>query len=348
VKALATAVAGFALAAALPGTARAQAPAQKAQAAAGFPVEIVAAVAAEGGKGSPVLVGRSGQLYAAGADRVWRRKSAGGVSADVRAAARSPSRPGEIFAVGDDAPPFRFSGGTWRAELLGNRGSATLARGGGVPALSIGRHVYTLEKDAWVRRTSAGKIATAVWAASPTAILVATSDGALARWDGKRLAPMKTGLAAGDSIVLLVGAQPKLVFGKSRSGRWIRVSGGSVANLALARELDGFEEQAAGIGSDGALLLAGTAPAPGGAKKPLLARVQANKIVPGDDLWALADGDRFAVIHAGGGELLVASRSGSVRVRAATGAGAWSEGRVAGDLPAPAGKPRRSGPARSR
>lgn len=309
-----------------------------------FPVELVAAVAPEGGKGSLVLIGRSGQLYAAGADRVWRRKNAGGVASDLRAAVRSPTRPGEIIATGDQAPPFRFSGGAWTADLVGNRGSASLGRGGGVPVLAIGRHVYTLEKDAWVRRVSAARVATAVWAASDKSILVATSDGALARWDGKRLAPVKTGLAAGDPIVLLVGNQARLVYGRSKGGRWLRVSGAAVAGLSFARELDGFEEHAAGIGGDGALLVAGTVSA-AGAKKPVLARAEQNRIAPFQDLWPLADGDRFAVVATQGGELLVASRAGSVRVRGA--AGAWAEGRVAGDLP-PLPKARRVAPARSR
>lgn len=317
----------------------------QAQAQGAFPVEIVGAVAPEG-KGSPVLIGRSGQLYLAGTDRVWRRKSAGGVAIDVRSAVRSPTRPAEVIAAGDQAPPFRFIGGSWSADVVGNRGSAALARGGGVPALAIGRHVHTLEKNAWVRRTSAAKVATAVWAASPTAILVATSDGALARWDGKRLAPIKTGLAAGDPLMVLVGAQPRQVYGKSKAGRWIRVVGGSSSALSLARELDGFDEQAAGVGSDGALLLAGTVPAPGGGRKPVLARAQQNRVVPWQDLWTLPDGDRFAVVFAQGPEILVASRAGSVRVRG--GDGSWSEGRVAGELPVPAARSRRSAPARSR
>jgi hypothetical protein len=320
--------------------------AARGQTAAGFPIEVVAAVAPEAGKGSPVLVGRSGQLYAAGADRVWRRKSGGGVATDVRAALRSPTRPAEIIAVGEQAPPFRFSGTAWSAEQVGNRGPTVLGQSGGVPALAVGRHVYTLEKDAWVRRVSAARVATAIWAASDRSIVVATGDGALARWDGKRLAPMKTGLPAADPLVLLVGSQPRQLYGRSKSGRWVRVSGASVAGLALARELDGFEEQAAGVGGDGALLLAGTVPVPGGGKKPVLARAEQTRVVPWQGLWALADGDRFAVVFAQGGELLVASRAGSVRVRGAS--GAWTEGRVIGDLPAPAGKPRRAPPAPSR
>ena len=311
----------------------------------GFPVELVAAVGPEGGKGSAVLVGRAGQIYVAGADRVWRRKAAGGVSVDVRAAVRSPTRPAEVIAVSDQAPPFRFSGAAWSAEMVGNRGPTALGRGGGVPALAVGRHVYTLEKDAWVRRVSATKVATAVWALSDRSILIATSDGALARWDGRRLAPIKTGLAAGDPIVLLLGSLPRLVWGKSKAGRWIRVNGASVAQVAFDRALDGFDEHATGVGGDGALLLAGTVPAAGGGKKPVLARADQNRIAPWQDLWAPAEGDRFAVVAAQGAELLVASRAGSVRGRGA--AGAWVEGRVSGEPP-PLPKARRAPPARSR
>ena len=320
----------------------------RAQSAAGFPIEIVAAVAPEGGQGGPVLVGRSGQLYAPGADRVWRRKGAGGVALDVRAALRIPTSAsaGAVIAIGDQAPAFRFTGTAWKADLVGNRGSMSLSRGGGVPALAVSRHVYTLEKDAWVRRTSAAKVVTAVWAASATAILIATSDGALARWDGKRLTPVKTGLPATDPIALLLGVQPRQVFARSKSGRWIRIAGASAAAVSIARELDGFEEHAAAIGSDGALLLAGTVGAAGGGKKSVLARAQQNRVAPWQDLAALADGDRFAAVFASGGELTVASRGGAVQVRAA--AGSWSAGRVAGDLPPLPSRRRRAGPARSR
>src|SRR4029079_4904639 len=127
----------------------------------------------------------------------------------------------------------------------------------------------------------------------------------------------------------LLGNQPRLVFGKSKAGRWIRVNGTSVAPVAFDRALDGFEEHAAGIGGDGALLVAGTLPA-GAAKKPVLVRAEQTRITPWQDLWALAEGDRFAVVAVQSAELLVASRAGSVRVRGST--GAWVDGRGARDV----------------
>jgi hypothetical protein len=298
-----------------------------------FPVEIVCAVGGEG-KAGPVLVGRSGQIYQPGPDRVWRRSGGGGIAIDVRAAARSPS--GELVAAGDQAPPFRFKGAAWHAEPVGNRGSATLSQGAPVPALAIGRHIYTLEKNAWQRRASAAKSVTALWAGTTTTFIAATSDGGLARWDGKRFTPVKTGLAAGDAIATLVGGSSKQVFGRSKAGRWIRVGGGA---LALAKELEGFDEHAAGIGGDGGLLLAGAV-----AGRPVLVRGEKNRLVAAGDLPALASGDRFAVVWAQGGELLVATRGGAVRVRGA--AGSWAEGRVAGELPAVKRTP--GAPARSR
>jgi hypothetical protein len=78
----------------------------------------------------------------------------------------------------------------------------------------------------------------------------------------------------------------------------------------------------------------------------VLARAEQNRVRPWQELAALADGDWFAVVFAQGGEVLVASRAGSVRVRGAD--GSWSEGRVAGELPAPGARVRRLPPARSR
>jgi hypothetical protein len=317
-----------------------------------YPVDVIAALPPDAGAGldSAVLVGRSGQLYHPVAAGRWQRRAAGGVAVDLVAAVRARPSSDEVIAVGADAPPFRFRADAWRAEPLANRGPALLSAAGPLAVLVIGRHVYTLEDGAWQRRVSASQRVTAAWAAGATALLVATGDGGLARWNGRRFTPVRGPLPADESIVALVGASPAAVFGRAESGAWIRIDRGGTALVGPAPELASFEEHAWGLGPDASLLLAGTVPADSGARRPILARADRNRLVAAGDLPALAAGDRVAVVlgHSPTGEILIATRAGAVRVRDSR--GSWREGSASGVLPAP---PARSGarsgaPARTR
>lgn len=218
---------------------------------------------------------------------------------------------------------------------------------GPVPALAVGRHIYTWDKDAWIRRTAGPAKVTAVWAASGTSILVAGADGTLARFDRGRLTPVRTGLPPDDPIALLIGAAPNQVYGRTQGGAWLRIDRAGTARVTLAQELTGFEEQAAGLGPDGALWLAGSVAADAGARRTLLARADKNRLLAADALAAPADGDRYAVVWgtAATGELLVATRAGVLRLRARD--GTWTEGHVSGELPS-APVRRGAGPARAR
>lgn len=316
-----------------------------------FPIELVGALAPEkktDGAAAVTLVGRSGQIYAPAGAGVWRRREGGGIALDVTAAVRRPGRPAEVIAVGGGwAPPFRYAAGTWRAEPLSNRGRTVMSATGPVPALAVGRHIYTWDKDAWTRRTAGPAKVTAVWAASSTSILVAGADGTLTRLDRGRSAPVRTGLPVDDPIVLLIGAAPNQVYGRTQGGAWLRIDRAGTARVTLAQELTGFDEQAAGLGPDGALWLAGSVPADAGARRTVLARADKNRILVAEALAAPADGDRYAVVWgtAATGELLVATRGGALRLRARD--GTWTEGRVSGELP-PAPARRGAGPARAR
>jgi hypothetical protein len=250
----------------------------------------------------------------------------------VSAAFRDPSDPALLLAAGSRTPPFRHREGTWRAEPLTNRGAQVMSRSGPIPALAVGRHVYVRDKGGWTRHTSAGGPVVALWAASRTSMLIATPQG-LARLSGKRLSPVKTPLGPDDALTALHGASPDQVFGRSSSGAWIRVGKtGSAAALAPTPELAGFEEQAAGIAPDRALILAGTVPGDGGARRAVLVRSDGGRLLRWEDPRPLADGDRFTVIwsHAPSGELLVATSAGSVRVRGRD--GSWKTGQVSGEL----------------
>jgi hypothetical protein len=317
-----------------------------------YPVDIIAALppAPGAGLGTAVLVGRSGQLYHPVAPGRWQRRAAGGVAVDLVAAVRAQPGSDEVIAIGADAPPFRFGAGAWRAEPLANRGPALLSADGPLAVLSIGRHIYTLEDGQWQRRASASQRVTAAWAASATALIVATADGGLARWNGRRFTPVRAPLPADESIVALVGASPAAVFGRAETGAWIRIDRGGTAQIAPAQELAGFEEHAWALGPDASLLLAGTVPAQGGARRPILARADRNRFVVAGDLPALPAGHRVAVLlgHAPTGEILIATRAGAVRVRDRR--GVWREGSASGVLPAPPARPgaRSGAPARTR
>ncbi len=161
---------------------------------------------------------------------------------------------------------------------------------------------------------------------------------------------MRTPLPAGQPIVTLVGASPAALYGRAESGAWIRIDRGGTAAIVPARELAGFEEHAWGLGPDGRLWLAGTAPASGDARKPILARADKNRLLPAGDLPALAPGDRVAVLlgQTTTGEILIATRAGAVRVRDKK--GTWIEGSASGALPpqAPRAGARSGAPARTR
>ena len=233
---------------------------------------------------------------------------------------------------------------------LTNRGATALSATGLLPLLVVGRHIYSLEAGAWQRRATAPRRVTAAWAAGPAALIVATNDGALARWNGRRFTPLRSPLPAGELIVALIGASPAAVFGRAEGGAWMRIDRGGTAAITPARELAGFEEHAWGLGPDGALWLAGTAANGGNTRRPILVRADRNRLVPAGDLPALAAGDRVAVLlgHAPTGELLLATRAGAVRVRDKK--GTWSEGSASGALPqkAPRAGARSGAPARTR
>ncbi|HTE53560.1 MAG TPA: hypothetical protein VK698_22045 [Kofleriaceae bacterium] len=308
------------------------------------PIDIVAALPPRAGAGaaSAVLVGRAGQIYGAVAPGRWQRRIGGGVAVDLRAAVPASSTTDEVFAIGADSPPYHFQAGAWRAEPLGNRGPAALSMSGPLPALAIGRHIYTLDGAVWVRRASAAHRVTAAWAAAPGTIVLATAEGPVARWDGRRFATVRTPLPAADPIVELVGASPAALYGRARSGAWLRIDRASCARLTPVRELAGFEEHAAGPGPDGRLWLAGTLPGAGGARRTVLARADRDRLVLAAELPPLGAGDRVTVVlgHPPTAEVLVATRAGVVRIRDKR--GTWTEGSASGALPAP--PPRRGAP----
>jgi hypothetical protein len=259
------------------------------------------------------------------------------------APARAENFPVEI--VGALAPEKKTDGAA-AVTLVGRSGQIYAPAGAGVWRRREAGGIAT-DVTAAIRRTSGPAKVTAVWAASGTSILVAGADGTLARFDRGRLTPVRTGLPADDPIALLIGAAPNQVYGRTQGGAWLRIDRAGTARVTLAQELTGFEEQAAGLGPDGALWLAGSVPADAGARRTLLARADKIRLLAADALAAPADGDRYAVVWgtAATGELLVATRAGALRLRARD--GTWTEGHVSGELPS-APVRRGAGPARAR
>ncbi|MBK7539032.1 MAG: hypothetical protein IPI49_27435 [Myxococcales bacterium] len=179
------------------------------------------------------LLGPSGQLYApsaaAGALR-WIRSSPGGVAATVRAGARLD---GEVVAAGSHAPLFRRRRDQWAVAPLGQRGRIVLGTGP-VFSVAIGKQVFVHHGGKVVR---VGALATgtptALWAASDTAIFVATEQG-VSRRRGAAFVPVpQTAGTLGFS-----GATPHAITRDElidlRAGTRLRLPGGAVLAVVSA------------------------------------------------------------------------------------------------------------------
>ncbi len=297
-------------------------------------VQVVAVVPSAGGAtASARLIGSSGQIYEPTDGATWRRKVAGGVAGDVTGAV-ADSR-GILYAVADEAPIFRFERGTWNAHPLPNRGSTVLASHGGIPALAIGRHVYTLRGTRWVRWMAAPGRIVALWGSSTHRVYVADADGKLAVGDGRKWHTVSHALARDDRIVAMAGVPGKELYAIAASGAILSVGSTQAPPVTAGPNLQGFRPALAcpdlRPGMSGVLLL-GEIPGPEAAPKTVLVRAAGGSLTQLEVLPGPAPGDRFAAIYAGpDGELLLVSRRGELRLRAAD--GTWREGRVSGEVP---------------
>jgi hypothetical protein len=140
------------------------------------------------------LLGPSGQVYeptaapsaaAAPASPRWVRRAAGGVSSSVAAAFRLD---GQLFVAGSQTPLFRQRAGQWQIVQLGQRGKVVLGTGPFF-TLSVGRQIFFSKEGRFLRLATAPGPVVALWAASETAVLVATDQG-VSRRRGNAFVPV--------------------------------------------------------------------------------------------------------------------------------------------------------------
>jgi hypothetical protein len=311
------------------------------------PVRIVAAVPATSGSARDVtFVGGAGQLYAPAPGSVWKREALGGVAVAVKAAFRG--RKGSIYVSGKLAPVYRWTAGGWQLRPLPNRGRIVPGGATGAPSLAIERHVYVQTASKWARLGSHTQPITALWASDPKRVYAADATGGLTRSAGAKFTPLRVALSPGDAIATLSGRPGKDLYALSTSGVVLAVTGNRATAVATVE----FGAQAVAIGASKAGVFAvmsppappataaapdpgapPAAPTPPAAASYALVRIDGKSVARLDELPALPAADRWATVTADdAGWIVAASRAGSVAMRAPD--GAWTLGRVSGELPA--------------
>jgi hypothetical protein len=288
-----------------------------------YPVHIVAIL------DDATLLGSSGQLYHRSADGSFRRTVAGGLSATLRGAVRGPGD--TIIAAGSWAPAFRHEGGVWHARPLPNRGELGAPQPGSSPALVVGRQVYLLDKGGrWKRIAGAPRPMPVIWASGSNRMWVADNQGGLYRSTGGGFAPVRAGLAAGDTIVAMAGPGEAELYALSATGALLALRPGAAAPVAIPPELAGLRIDAVGVAPEH-VLVAGAVIGAGG-ERPVLLRAVKGKLQVEGDLPPLPGGDRVAAVRGtAAGEVLVAGSRGHLLVRRSP--TAWTQATVSGDLP---------------
>jgi len=134
----------------------------------------------------------------------------------------------------------------------------------------------------------------------------------------------------------MAGVPGKELYAIAASGAILSVGSTQAPAVSAGPNLQGFRPAVACPDlrpqMSGVLLL-GAIPGPEATPKTVLVRAAGGSLTQLEVLPGLTPGDRFAAIYAGpDGELLLVSRRGELRLRAAD--GTWREGRVSGELPA--------------
>lgn len=288
---------------------------------------------------APTLIGRSGDLYEPAGPLSWKRTNGGGVSANVESVHRDNS--GTLYAQGSRAPLFRNDSGIWSANPLANRGSSTFSLGSR-SVITAGRHIYLLDAKGWRRVASARAVIKAIWAKSPNRFFVATSDGKLyvggkAGWKLLRITlgeseEITTLIGTGDQVVALTNRQRLFTIPPAGFARQISQAGFAKLEIHKLGVVKG-KIVAAGVAGKSE-------------RNSLLLQVGGKSLTKVDTLWRLTDEDRFAVlIEHGQDQLIVASKTGQIRVRKTD--GTWQNALVNTALPTPASSYVGSAPALS-
>jgi hypothetical protein len=301
-----------------------------------YNVDLRAAITADAGIDATILVGSAGQLYRPSGSDQWRREAIGGVAIDLRQTIASSDT---IYAVAEHTPMFRHRRGSWHVSPLPNRGSIVMGVGGGVPSLAIGKHVYLLRKQKWVRQNSAKRDITALWAASTKRVYVGTASGEIKRLNGRRWNDVTAKLGSGDRVVSLLGIAGKQLLAITRDGLVLEVGATTAKPLVAPANLTGFDIRLSCPGNvhGAALLLAATQSSAGDQRLVLIA-ADAGKLTLVDDVDPAREGDEFTILATdSSGAILLASRRGEVRLRDPS--GQWRGGVVVATPPTPTHKP---------
>jgi hypothetical protein len=134
-----------------------------------------------------IAIGPAGQIYEPDGSGAWVRRQAGGVAAEVVAAATVGTT---VIAGAKGAPPFKLKGGAWTAMNLGLRAKAILGTGSRALA-AVGKSVFALDRAQPQKLAEAPGSITAL-AASKTGVVIATDKG-LMKLAGSVFKPVKQG-----------------------------------------------------------------------------------------------------------------------------------------------------------
>jgi hypothetical protein len=303
-----------------------------------YPVSIIAALPGDGPAptiDTTILVGSSGQLYHRADDGSWRRRAAGGLSADLRGAARDPG--GSLIAAGASSPVFRFEADAWHARPAPNRGEVGAPAPGSSPVVAIGRNIYLLDQGRWQRLAGAPRPMRLVWAAGSKRIWVADAQGGLYRSTGGGFQPVRTGLPSGEAIAAIAGAAEAELYALSASGTLLALRPGAATPVAVPPELAGLRIDAIGPAPGGIVLAGAITVAAGtggaGGERPVLLRAAKGKLALDGDRPALPAGEPAAALLAdAAGGVLIAGAHGHLLVRRVP-TDPWTQTAVSGALP---------------
>jgi len=283
------------------------------------------------------LLGPSAQVYAPQKPdaRQWTRQGSGGVAATVVAAGRHRNR---LWVAGHTAPIYARHKGMWDAQPLPNRGWVRLATSGPTGAVVINRQVYVLGRTGWRRFGRSSGVASAVWAASPNTVYVATTAGHLRRGveHAGRVSWTLVGgqVGRGAAIVQLVGRSPRNLYAIGKHGSLAAIRGSvlsRVRGVPMVRAAAATRTGIVVVGRDGR-------------GKTVVTTVRKRKLIS----TAVVPGIRepiAGVARTARGQLIVVTRRGHVYIRDKN---AWKTGEVrdpAGVVPA---RFRGAAPARTR
>lgn len=300
-----------------------------------------------------VLVGRSGQIYQPQEAGLWVRDSAGGIAGQVASAFADPRHPGGVIAIARRPTPFMRRDSIWYAEPVGVRFPTIAGPCSRAPAFAERNNIYVLDAGRWKRQARTRSRIRALVAASVGDVWALTDDNAIWHFDGRsarqQVSPpgaraRKSGAA---DLERLVAGVPGRAYARAQDGTWYRVGKRSLVRMAMPGLPGPFRQTAAGAGPDGALVVVGWVEAADAAPQFVVLGDVGGQLVASEGPADVDPADPVVLVqgHPASGELLLATRRGTVHIRAKD--GSWRRGRVhvkppSGPIPAAQAAPARA------